>query len=131
MTHCLTTTEIGTCYLFVGSPRNTLFRDLAKFLRLNVTFKTNKDPHYLEAFPLHKAPVFESKDGWKLHEAICIADYFVSLKPADCTYNFFGHSERDRAIVVQWISFSFSDCVMAFVLLMIAKDGKQRNQPGD
>ncbi|VUG17521.1 DEBR0S2_09494g1_1 [Brettanomyces bruxellensis] len=108
-------TDQGTCYLLLPSPRNSLLPDLAHYLGLNITFKDNKDPHYLETFPLHRAPSFESKDGFKLHEAMTILKYFISLRPVDCKYNFFGHSKREEAQVWQWVSFTNSDCIVALV----------------
>ncbi len=102
--------DSGTVYLLLPSPRSTLFPLLIKYLNLDIKVSDRNDPEYKAAFPLNKAPAFKSKDGWKLHEAMAILQYIVSLKPESCKYKFFGNDERDKAKVWQWVSFANSDC---------------------
>ena len=103
--------ESGAVYLLLPSPRSTLFPPLIKYLNLDIKISDRNDPEYKAAFPLNKAPAFKSKDGWKLHEAMAILQYIVSLKPESCKYKFYGNNEREKAKVWQWISFANSDCV--------------------
>lgn len=101
----------GTIYLLFPSPRSTLFPALIKYLGLDVKISDRDDPSYKAAFPLNKAPAYLAADGWKLHEAMAILEYFISQKPKSCTYPFYGTNEREKAEVWQWVSFANSDCV--------------------
>ncbi|QPG75633.1 hypothetical protein FOA43_002990 [Brettanomyces nanus] len=111
------TTPIGTIYLLINSPRSAIYPALIKYLGLNIAITDNRQPHFSEAFPLHKCPAFESKDGWKLHETLAIMEYFISLKP-QCKYNFWGNSPRQKAKVWQWLSFTNTDCVASVARLV-------------
>ncbi|VEU20519.1 DEKNAAC101394 [Brettanomyces naardenensis] len=104
--------EEGTIYIYPGSPRSALLEPLVKYLNLDIEVLDKNDPNFLKAFPLHKAPSFLSKDGWKLHEVLAVLEYLVSLKPDD-KYKFFGEGKRERAQVFQWLSFTNTDFLTA------------------
>lgn len=113
--------EKGTVYLLLPSPRSTLLPSLAKYLNLDIKVSNRDDPSYKAAFPLNKAPAYASADGWKLHEAMAILEYFISQKPKSCIYPFYGSSDREKAEVWQWVSFANSDCVIVVCNYLYAK----------
>ncbi|CAN3353087.1 elongation factor 1-gamma 2 [Diutina catenulata] len=60
-------------------------------------------PEFKKAFPREKVPVFISNKGVKMHEAIAICLYFISL--ADPKSKLLGKNALDYALIQMWLSY--------------------------
>ncbi|KIY52272.1 eEF1-gamma domain-containing protein [Fistulina hepatica ATCC 64428] len=67
-----------------------------------VHFQDNKKPEFLARFPHGKIPALETKNGFRLFEAIPIARYIASLSPNS---GLLGSSLEDAASIDQWVHF--------------------------
>ncbi|KAG0675928.1 elongation factor EF-1 gamma subunit [Kluyveromyces marxianus] len=103
----------NTLYVLPPSPRSVLILALAKYLKIDVDvvdITKSKDEKFTKAFPLGKAPAFIGENGFKLHEVIAIAYYFVNLsEDEELKAALLGKNAKEEAEILKWISLSNSD----------------------
>ena len=96
-------------------------------LTLPPTFQfgtTNKTPSFLSKFPLGKIPAFEGSDGFLLTESNAIALYLADTAPNPGKRDhLLGATPQERALVQQWLWFSFLHLETALTTLCVWRYG--------
>lgn len=99
----------GTLYIMLRASRP--YSILIQQLGLDIeVVDYEKDPTFVENFPLKKTPAFLGADGFKLTETIAVLEYLVTLVPDT---NLGGKGDKEKAQVTRWLSFIRQDIYAA------------------
>lgn len=118
---------VGILYIHSERARCNWIQQLLDELKLDVEVKYGYSPQFEKDFPLKKFPAFISTDGWKLSETPAILQYLIALSPQNEMLS--GITNKEKAKVLQWVSFFSQDFVNAIIMIVIHfKNDSDRRQ---